>query len=207
MVSFTRSATLLAICASIPLVLLNMSPLLHAPDNPSPHVFPGDSIIPDPEMHYNHVIAVHAPASTIFPWILQLGKGRGGWYLPASYERLLPKSMHAARSINTAWTALGPGDRVEDYGFNPAEDYFIVAEVKHNQALVYKSERYGTIFTWTLVVDEIGSGVSEVRLRFRGRIQSTGFRRSVIVWGGSWMDWLSTAPMLKGLKERAESER
>ena len=172
----------------------------------STDVCPGDDIIPAPEMHYNHGIAVHAPSSVVFPWILQLGKGRGGWYMPAPWERILPKSMHASRKINPAWTQLRVGDRVEDYGFNPQEDWFEVAEIVPDRALVYKSERYGTIFTWAILVDDLDGreGWSEVRLRFRGRIQSTGLQRRLLVFGGGWMDWATTWPMLRGLKERAQ---
>lgn len=157
-------------------------------------------------MHYNHGIKVNAPSEAVFPWVLQLGKGRGGWYLPASWERVLPKSMHASRKINSAWVDLRVGDRVEDYGFDPKEDWFEVAEIVPGKALVYSSERYGTIFTWTILVDDIPNqpGWSEVKLRFRGRIQRTGLQRKLLVVGGGWMDWLTTWPMLRGLKERAE---
>ena len=155
-------------------------------------------------MHYNHVKRIRAPPSAIFPWLLQLGKGRGGWYLPRSFERVLPKSMHASRSLNPAWTALSVGDRVEDYGFDEKEDFFIAAEILPNEALVYKSERYGTIFTWALIVEQKEEEWSEVRLRFRGKIQRTGWQRKLLVWGGGWMDWFSAAPMIAGLKERVE---
>lgn len=188
------------------LVISIITAVVLSPDSStmSQEVCPGDSIIPSPEMHYNHGVKVHAPSDVVFPWVLQLGKGRGGWYLPASWEKVLPKSMHASRRINTAWTDLRVGDRVDDYGFD-SKDYFDVAEVVPNHALVYKSERYGTIFTWTILVNDLDQpGWSEVRLRFRGRIQSTGLKRKLLVTGGGWMDWLTTWPMLRGLKERAE---
>ena len=172
----------------------------------STDAFPGDDIILAPEMHYNHGIAVHAPPSVVFPWSLQLGKGRAGWYLPASWERVLPKSMHASRQIKPAWTQLRVGDKVEDYGFDPKEDFFEIMDIVPNQALVYKSERYGTVFTWAILVDDLDGreGWSQVKLRFRGRIQSTGFQRRLLVFGGGWLDWATTWPMLRGLKERAE---
>ena len=172
-------------------------------------------------MLYTHSITIHAPPSTIFPWILQLGKQRGGWYVPASWERVLPEPMHASRRIDAEWTGLKVGDVVKDYGFDEKEDVFEVVEIddprkigKGEGALVYKSERYGTVFTWALLVRDLGGkvvdvekrkeGWSEVTLRFRGRIQRTGWQRSMLVWGGGWMDWATTWPMLRGLKERCE---
>jgi hypothetical protein len=211
----TRNLTLLSLLAvflSLTINIFRPSPFPH-PNMSTPQ--PGDALIPSPEMLYTHAIAIHASPRTIFPWILQLGKARGGWYLPASWERFLPKSMHASRSINPAWTGLKVGDIVKDYGFDEKEDVFEVAEIVDGgqdgrRALVYKSERYGTVFTWAIVVDDLGDagreGWSEVTLRFRGRIQRTGWQRKVLVWGGGWMDWATTWPMLRGLKERCERE-
>lgn len=168
------------------------------------HAFLGDEIIASPEMHYNHTTKIKASPAEIFPWVLQVGKGRGGWYLPATWERWLPQAWAASRTINPEWQKLNPGDVVPDYGFSK-DDYFEVAHVDHkNATLVYKSERMGTIFTWSLIVTQLEDGLSELRLRFRGRIQRTGLSRRLLVAGGSFMDWITTAPMLAGLKERAE---
>ena len=189
---------------------------------------PGDSVISNPEMLYTHSIAIHATPSTIFPWILQVGKGRGGWYTPRSWEYVLPKKAHASRSVNEECTKLKAGDVVLDYGFDEKEDTFEVVEIKDPRrdvvkqggpdgALVYKSERYGTVFSWALLVHDLGGesvdaarrreGWSEVTLRFRGRIQRTGWQRKMLVFGGGWMDWMTTWPMLRGLKERCEEEQ
>ena len=170
-------------------------------------MYPGDNIISNPEMHYNRVKLINAPPSVVFPWMLQLGKERGGWYLPSSFERFIPTSKRASRQINPNWTALSVGDAVKDYGFKRGKDISIVAEIVPNRSLVYKSERYGTTFTWALIVDAKGNERSEVRLRFRGRIQRKGWSRAALVWIGGWLDWATTAPMLAGLKERAERER
>ena len=70
-----------------------------------------------------------------------------GWYTPAAFERFLPRSWQAARSINPSWQNLQPGDKVDDYGFS-ADDYFIVSEVQPERALVYRSDRYGAFFSW-----------------------------------------------------------
>ena len=172
-------------------------------------LFPGDQIIPQPSMLYNQMITINTTPDTIFPWLLQLGKGRGGWYVPAWIERFFPTSWQAAHDIKPQWQNLNVGDRVPDYGFS-SDDYFIVRELREPEALVYQSERYGCTFTWALLLREaVGEGdaiapKTELHLRFRGKISSEGWRRSVIVWVGEKMDRWSTRPMLLGLKERAE---
>jgi len=172
--------------------------------------FTGDDLIPDAAMVYDQRRLIKAAPRDVWPWVVQLGKGRGGWYLPSSWERLLPASWHAAHAINPAWQGLAVGDRVLDYGFNAAEDVFDVVIIEDNRALVYRSERYGTVFTWALLLetpDDGGSSSSSgtvLHLRFRGRIQKTGWKRKLLVWGGGLMDHWTTAPMLTGLAERAE---
>jgi hypothetical protein len=168
-------------------------------------LYPGDDLIPTAVMVYDQRRLIRASPADVWPWVVQLGKARGGWYLPRFWESLLPSSWRAARHINPEWQRLSAGDRVLDYGFGGDEDVFDVALVEEARALVYRSERYGTVFTWALLLEPAGAaGETVLHLRFRGRIERTGWQRKVLVWGGEWMDRLSTAPMLAGLAERAE---
>lgn len=43
--------------------------------------YPGDMVIPDAVMVYDQTRLVQAPPEAVWPWILQVGKGRGGWYV------------------------------------------------------------------------------------------------------------------------------
>lgn len=173
------------------------------------NTYPGDSIIPDAAMIYdNRSRLIHAPPSAVWPWVLQIGKGRGGWYLPSFFERFLPRRWRATREIKNEWQTLAVGDRIPDYGFNAIEDVFDVAILEEQKSIVFTSDRYGTSFTWAILLEttDAGDGASGVvvHLRFRGRIQRSGWQRKVLVVGGHWMDWITTAPMLAGLAERAE---
>ena len=103
-----NSTSLLTLLA-LPALLLSLLLRLATMPSPSPSPLPGDTLIPAAEMLYTHSIAIHATPHTIFPWILQLGKGRGGWYLPRSWERVLPRATHATRNVNREWTGLKVG--------------------------------------------------------------------------------------------------
>lgn len=117
-----------------------------------------------------------------------------GWYISRSWERFLPASMHASRTVRPEWQSLTPGDRVDDYGFSP-DDYFIVEAVESEKALVYRSERYGARFSWTLILHPYARDQTLLHLRFRGKIAATGLKRRLIVWGGEWMDRITTQPV------------
>ncbi|KAI9705770.1 MAG: hypothetical protein M1820_005018 [Bogoriella megaspora] len=166
-----------------------------------PNEYPGDDVISDAVMVYDNTCLVRAAPENIWPWILQVGKGRGGWYLTSRWEQLLPTSWRATRSVEPQWQTLQIGDRVPDYG---KDEYFDVVQIEPFSNLVFAGERYGTVFTWALILQPRGTNQTEVYLRFRGRIRSTGWRRRAIIKGGQFLDWATTAPMLAGLAERAE---
>jgi hypothetical protein len=43
-----------------------------------PEPYPGDKVIPDAVMVYDQTELIHAPPEAVWPWVLQVGKGRGG---------------------------------------------------------------------------------------------------------------------------------
>ena len=164
--------------------------------------FPGDEILSFAPMIYDQYRTVHASPDDIWPWLLQVGKSRGGWYLTRRFEHLFPHSWRATRSIEPAWQELKIGDRIPDYG--SANDYLEVVSVQRPEHLIFRSERYGTNFSWAILLEPLEQSTL-IHLRFRGDIRSKGLRRKMIVAGGGLLDWITTTPMLAGLAERAES--
>ncbi|KAF4893134.1 hypothetical protein CGCVW01_v014165 [Colletotrichum viniferum] len=178
--------------------------------NQSKH--PGDDIIPDAPMMFNEYRTMQAPAEEIFPWVVQLGKSRGGWYLPKRWERVLPKSWAGARTIKPEFQELKIGDRVPDYGLSK-DDSFNVVSINPPRSLVYTSIRYGTRITWAILLHESnvegtdGSRVeTTVHLRLRAGITSKGAVKRMIIWAAGKFDHATTVPMLAGLAERVEKD-
>ncbi|KXT00404.1 hypothetical protein AC578_3365 [Pseudocercospora eumusae] len=180
--------------------------------NPKPIQYPGDDLIPDAQMVYDQKRTIKASAAEIFPWLRQLGKGRGGWYLPEKFEKVLPSSWRASRVIEERWQGMTEGDKVPDYGFSK-HDYFIVKKVEPNSSIVFQSQRYGCVFTWALLLHELNAGASSdpepstvVHLRFRGRIQATGWKQKALVKGGEVLDTAAATPLLLGIADRCEKK-
>ena len=46
---------------------------------------PGDELVPAPMLGYTRAITIQAPVEQVWPWLAQMGQGRGGLY---SYDRL-----------------------------------------------------------------------------------------------------------------------
>src|ERR1700761_9713851 len=100
---------------------------------------PGDDLVRPADVVMDRAFTVAAPPERVWPWLVQLGKRRAGWYLPARAERFLPRSRRAARAINPGWLSLVPGDVIPDYGGR--RETFEVAALAAPSSLVYRSRR------------------------------------------------------------------
>jgi hypothetical protein len=91
-------------------------------------VLPGDDIVPDATLDETRAITIDAPPSAIWPWLLQLGYGRAGWY---SYDRIDMRGA-SADAIDPRWQSLEVGDTVRTH----PEGGFRVAAVEPERTLV-----------------------------------------------------------------------
>ena len=41
---------------------------------------PGDALVSDPGVVTDHAVTIDAPPEAVWPWLAQMGWGRGGWY-------------------------------------------------------------------------------------------------------------------------------
>jgi hypothetical protein len=68
----------------------------------------GDDLVPQPLAVETRGITIAAPPERVWPWLLQMGFGRGGWY---SYDQLDMKGRSAG-TIVPEWQSLAVGDIV-----------------------------------------------------------------------------------------------
>jgi len=55
---------------------------------------PGDELIPHPMVETTHAITIHASAAEVWPWLVQMGMDRGGWYSdPEWWDGLVEKVL------------------------------------------------------------------------------------------------------------------
>jgi hypothetical protein len=50
---------------------------------------PGDDLVPDPRYGYTHAISIRAAPRDVWPWLVQIGYGRAGWYSHDWLHRLM----------------------------------------------------------------------------------------------------------------------
>ena len=160
---------------------------------------PGDDLLPDPDMLSTRAISIAAPPEAIWPWLVQLGRGRGGAYTYDWIENLLGLNMHSANEILPEHQHLKVGDLLP---VGPDTPGMRVEILDANRALVFQSADRDWI--WAFVLDPQGD---VTRLISRNRIAMTSpslgrrlINRLVMEPGSLVME----RKMLLGIKQRAE---
>src|SRR6185312_12202806 len=70
---------------------------------------PGDDLVSSPTFNATRAISIDAPPEQVWPWLVQVGVGRAGWY---SYDLLDNLGRRSAWRILPQWQQLAPGDIV-----------------------------------------------------------------------------------------------
>ena len=71
---------------------------------------PGDEFLENADIVATRAIEIHAPASVVWPWLVQMGPGRAGAYTYDWIENLFGLNMHSADRIVPEWQELQVGD-------------------------------------------------------------------------------------------------
>lgn len=165
---------------------------------------PGDEIVPNPRTGATRAVTIQAPAEAVWPWLAQMGQGRGGLYSYERLENLAGCQIYNADRLIPDLPEFQPGDKMklgpEGYPFYP------VADVRHGQALILGGYEPDTGFgqSWVFFLEPAGPEATRLIVRSRGTYQPT--------FGNSLMWKLLTEPihfvmerkMLLGLKSRVE---
>ena len=138
-----------------------------------------------------------APPGEVWPWLVQLGKRRAGWYLPRAVERLVPPSRRALRHVEPRLLEHEVGDVIPDWG--GADATFTLAAIDPPRTLLYTSRRGSTDLTWCIVLAPVASGGTRVHLRLR--LAPVRHRRVASILGGL-VDALTISGLAAGLRER-----
>lgn len=167
---------------------------------PRERELPGDDLIPDAQAVTDRHASLDAPPEDVWPWLVQLGKGRAGWYLSRRLERLTPRGNRALRAIDPAYQRLEVGDRVHEFG---RDGWFEAAIVEPPHALVWSSERgEGLSMTWALVLEPSGAGGSELHVRLRTSRRLGNRAPPLVERGAEMFDRFTISIMIAGLRER-----
>ena len=210
------AVTLEALGAAWSLALLPRLRRWGATGDESSRPFPGDDLIPEPLYATTHGITVQAPAEAVFPWLVQVGQNRGGFYTYDFLENLFRLDIHSADRIHPEWQDLQVGS---DYmSLDPAETMKLtVVELDPPHAFVVRTggpdeapAPAGDFFkgeiaaSWAFVVEPLTSTSCRLLIRWRACWRETlpaAFARAFLL---EPVHFVMERGMLRGVRARAE---
>jgi hypothetical protein len=191
---------------------------------------PGDALVPEAQVVDTRGITIDASPAAVWPWLVQMGYGRAGWY---SYDRL-DMDRRSADEVHPEWQGLAVGDLMPT---DPGGG-FIVRVLEPERALVLYTDteivagqrasgapavdaatapglaasgRFLEIATpprfaasWAFVLEAAANGQARLleRVRFAGELESTGSRLMGPLLG--FGVFVMMERQMRGIRERAE---
>ncbi|MGO9078650.1 MAG: hypothetical protein ACLQDY_06360 [Streptosporangiaceae bacterium] len=160
---------------------------------------PGDELLASPDIVSTRVTWIGAPPEGIWPWLVQMGPGRGGAYTYDWIENLFGLGMHSADEILPQYQDLRVGD-VQQLGKRGPR--LRVAVLDPQRALVMRSDDGNWV--WAFVLEPASDGT---RLISRNRIATPSAARPARVVNRYLMEpgsLIMERRMLLGIRDRAE---
>lgn len=166
---------------------------------------PGDELLTDPDLISTRAITIRASADRVWPWLAQLGQGKGGFYSYDHLENLVGCEIHSADRIVPEWQDVAVGDEVRLHPDVP----LLVASVEPGRALVLRggvpmgdtAPPYD--FTWSFALRELPDGTTRFLVRERYAYTETWSR--FLVEPVEVVSFIMSHKMLRGIRDRAEA--
>lgn len=161
---------------------------------------PGDSLVEHPLEVTTRAVTIDAWPAHVWPWLAQMGRGRGGLYSYDRLDRLFGVlDAPSADTLIPRFQEIRAGDTIP-VGGSPG---WPVAIARPNELLLLDVHQAGAHVTWAFVLDPVSPTRTRLIMRVRGRLPN------------SWMlplqvavldpaEFLMVRRQLLGIRDRAE---
>jgi len=193
---------------------------------------PGDEIVCAPILEATHALTMSAPPEQIWPWLMQLGQGRAGFYSDSrlwdacvdAYYQLLSHGQAntvtyrvlESERVVPEWQNLRSGSEIIDGP--PGTAYYVVKQIERPQTLVLFTNTHLPFVVPALLRTRVSGEISvtyrlvplgDGRTRFIRRMRTTCrpflFRLIVVPVLIVWGEVITARNLLQGVKRRAET--
>jgi len=178
--------------------------------------YPGADLVPDGERAATMAVTIDAPPDQVWPWLVQMGGDRGGWY---SWDRLDNGGRPSAREVHLEWQDLAVGDHVKYWMRSGPVDAWEVAALEPNRFLGLRglkdlrgqdldsSQPRPAAYVeglWGFWLSELPGGQTRLVISGYQTIRPRWLGRFVLYWLYIPVTWIMQARMLAVLKGRIE---
>lgn len=159
---------------------------------------PGDEVVRAPTFSATRAVTVEGRPEAIWPWIVQIGFGRAGWY---SYDLLDNLGHHSSKRIIPELQQMEVGDLIP---VGPVENAGMrIKAFEPNHWVLWSEPNQLTTWVWSL--EPIPGG--DTRLITRVRSRSSWHHPATAIW--LLLVEVADFPMMRkcllGIKRRAEA--
>jgi hypothetical protein len=175
---------------------------------------PGAELIPEGRLGSTMATTIAAPPARVWPWLVQMGFDRGGWY---SWDRLDRHGIPSTWTLQPEWQSLSVGQRLQ--ADRKGKFWFEVAALEPERFLALRSAmtplgrqydsagprpRYFSDGLWTFELKPLSGDRTRLVVRTYGATRPRWFGRLVgfLFWEPA--HWIMQARQFTNLKQRAE---
>jgi hypothetical protein len=172
-----------------------------ATDEEVRELFPGTDLIPGGTRAPTMAITIDAPPSRVWPWLVQMGYDRAGFY---SWDVLDNLGRRSADRIHSEWQSLSPGDRIKAMG----ADAWEVAMLEPQRFIGLRPLiSPGADALWGFLLRELPHGGTRLIVSGYWKMQPPWLqplRPLVSLAFYEWTHWIMQARQLTQVKKRVE---
>lgn len=180
---------------------------------------PGDELVKDLKGWYHHAITINAAPADVWPWIIQLGQNKGGFYSYELLENVVGSKISNADNILPEFQDVVVGGKVT---ITPKAAPYIVATIEPFHVFVLQlrvnlqtqetidinqllPDKYQDS-SWLFFLEEAAKGAT--RLTSRSRNDWNQSKTNTFFYGiFGVISQVMDIKMLKGIKKRAEAHK
>lgn len=167
--------------------------------------FPGAELVPGGTRSATMATTIDAPPSRVWPWLVQMGYGRAGWY---SWDLLDNLGRRSARTLHKEWQNVAVGS----YLTGPNEPEWLkraweVAALEPERFLGLRANLPRSTSLWGFLLEPLDGRRTRLVVSGYWRMEPRLLQTALNVAAFEWMHWIMQCKQFTELRRRAEEWR
>ncbi|MGN6128931.1 MAG: hypothetical protein ACTHOK_01155 [Nocardioidaceae bacterium] len=178
--------------------------------------FPGSDLVPEGRRSSTMAVTIDAPPDQVWPWLVQMGWDRAGWY---SWDLLDNAGRPSARETQPEWQEIAPGDQLRFWVLGRVVDAYRVGVVEPNRFLglygytdlrgrwLDRDEPRPAAYQeglWGFLLNELPGGRTRLVISGYQAFRPRWIERSLVNWFFILLVWPMQARLLTVLRTNIE---